>query len=65
MWTLLYGKASTLTSIMGGVNRSNIGIVMQVTLYTKISPTPYVVPVDPGGTAKFPLKATTAQHLQL
>ena len=65
MWTLFYDKASTITNMINGGNNGHIGIVMRDSLYAKISPTPYNVPIDPWGTITVTLQSNKAQQLKL
>lgn len=65
MCTLLYWNAFVLTTALVRGNHCHVGIVIQYTLYATISPTTYVAPVDPVGTATVPLQSTAAQHFQL
>ena len=41
----------------------HIEIIIWYTLYTKIFPTPYIVPVNPGDTEKNSAQVKIAQHL--
>ena len=54
--TLLYGNTSTLTTMLGEGNRGHIGLVVQDTLYAKISHMIYDMPMDPGGKTAVPLQ---------
>ena len=65
MCTLLYGNTSTLANILGGGNHRHIRIIIQDTLYTTTSPTPYDAPVGPVGTSTVPLQSTILQRYQL
>ena len=65
MWDLLYSNTSTLATAIGGGNHGHIGITMWNTLYTKILPIPYNVPMDPGGTSISPAQATTEVGLKI
>ena len=56
IWNLLYVNPPTLTTKLGGGNHGHIGIVMQYTLYVKISYMPYGAPVDLLGTATVTLQ---------
>ena len=56
MWDLFCNNASTIATMLGGVNHRHISIVIQDTLYMTISPTPYDAPVDPGVTATVSLQ---------
>ena len=65
MQTLLYWNSSNVVTLLGGCNHRNTGIVVQKTLYATIFPTPYVAPVEPGGTETVYVYATMAQNMQL
>ena len=61
--TLLYDNVYTLTMNLGRDYDGHIEIIIWYTLYTKIFPTPYVVPVNPGDTEKKSAQVKIAQHL--
>ena len=50
----------SLQKNLGGINHGYIGIIMRDKIYAKISRTPYVAPMDPGGTSIVTDQATTA-----
>ena len=65
MWNFLYGNTHNLTTTLRKGNHGHIRIVTRETLYATILPTPYTVPVYPGGTAHITAQATMAVISQL
>jgi hypothetical protein len=54
----LYGNAASLATTLGGRAHGHIGIIMQQALYTMLTATPYITPIDPGVPPFIPAGAT-------
>ena len=60
MMQLLYGKAASLPTLLGGGKYGHIGIIMTPQLYTTLANTPYESPPDHGITPNHATGASAA-----
>jgi hypothetical protein len=61
----LYSNAASLTTALGGGAHGHIGLIMTDNLYTTLTATPYVTPIDPGVIPLIPNGATTVKRENL